>query len=117
MTDPGKDERTGGAGGGAEAKAREQLDRVLAEQVYAGSGYKPFAEMTVAEVEARATELREAAGTGPMAQRVAPIASVWKGLGEAMRREDAATVGDLDEATLLSRADRLWVIPPGGSFL
>ena len=94
----------------------EVLARVLAEQVYTGEAYKPFAEMTTAEVEARARELREAAGFGPT-QRVATVAAVWEGLAEAMDREGAATVGDLDRETLRSRADRLWVIPPGGSFL
>ena len=72
--------------------------------------------MTVSEVEARAQELRGAAGFGPT-QRVASVAAVWEGLAQAMRREGSATVGDLDEKTLLSRADRLWVVPPGGSFL
>lgn len=104
------------AGEAGDDKAREQLRRILAEQVYAGDGYKPFAEMTADEVEARAAELRSAAGFGPT-QRVASVAAVWKGLGEAMRREGAATVGDLEEETLLARADRLWVVPPGGSFL
>lgn len=99
-----------------DAEAREHLKRVLDEQVYAGEGYKPFAEMTAAEVEARAAELRGAAGFGPT-QRVASVAAVWEGLAEAMRREGAATVGDVCEETLLPRADRLWVIPPGGSLL
>jgi len=94
----------------------ERLDRVLAEQVYTGTAYKPFAEMTLAEVEARAAELEGAVGFGPT-QRVASVASVWKGLAEAMRRQPAATVGELDRADLLTRADRLWVVPPGGSFL
>lgn len=94
----------------------DALDRILAEPIYAGDAYKPFREMTVGEVEARAEELGGAGGFGPM-QRVASIASVWKGLGEAMRREEAATVADLDRETLRSRADRLWVVPPGGSFL
>jgi hypothetical protein len=92
------------------------LDRILAEQVYCGSGYKPFGEMTLAEVESRAAELRSAAGFGPT-ERVASVASVWEGLAEAMRRQPAATVADLERETLASRADRLWVVPPGGSFL
>lgn len=97
----------------------ETLDRILAEQIYAGDSYKPFREMTVAEVEARAVELAGVAGVAGASptQRVASVASVWKGLGEAMRREDAARVADLDRETLRSRAERLWVIPPGGSFL
>lgn len=95
----------------------DRLDRVLAEQIYAGDAYKPFAEMTLAEVEARASELRAAAGTGAMAARVGPVASTWEGLAGVMREQPAATVGELDRAALLSRADRLWVVPPGGSFL
>ena len=51
--------------------SESELDRILAEPVYSGSAYKPFAEMTAAEVEARAAELRNAAGFGPT-QRVAP---------------------------------------------
>lgn len=98
------------------ADSDEALDRILAEPVYTGDSYKPFREMTLAEVESRALELEGAAGFGPT-QRVASVASVWKGLGEAMRREDAATVEDLDRETLRARADRLWVVPPGGSFL
>ncbi|MDQ3102755.1 MAG: hypothetical protein M3Q53_02800 [Actinomycetota bacterium] len=94
----------------------EALDRILAERIYAGDAYKPFAEMTLAEVEARAEELRGAAGFGPT-QRVASVASVWKGLAEVMAREGAASVAELDRDSLRSRADRLWVVPPGGSFL
>lgn len=92
------------------------LERVLAERVFDGTDYRPFAELTAGQVRARATELREAAGFGPT-QRVASVAAVWEGLAEAMEREAAETVADLDEATLAARADRLWVIPPGGSFL
>lgn len=100
----------------SDADAEEALERILAESIYAGDAYKPFREMTVSEVEARAEELAGAAGFGPT-QRVASVAAVWKGLGEAMRRENAATVAELDRETLRSRADRLWVVPPGGSFL
>lgn len=98
------------------AAPEDPLDRILDEQIYCGDGYKPFREMTVDEVEARAAELAGAAGVSAM-QRIASIASVWKGLGEAMRSEDAATVADLDRETLRKRADRLHVVPPGGSYL
>lgn len=96
--------------------SNDELERILAESVYAGDAYKPFGELTLAEVEARAAELRGAVGFGPT-QRVAAVASVWKGLAEAMEREGAATVAELDREILRSRADRLWVVPPGGSFL
>lgn len=32
---------------GAGEEAGASLERILAEQVYAGSGYKPFSEMTL----------------------------------------------------------------------
>ncbi|MEO7197849.1 MAG: hypothetical protein ABIZ50_05190 [Solirubrobacterales bacterium] len=101
---------------GAQGPDDTALDRILAEQIYTGESYKPFGEMTLAEVKARAEELRGAAGFGPT-QKVASVAAVWKGLAEAMERESAATVAELDRETLRSRADRLWVVPPGGSFL
>lgn len=99
-------------------EAGDPLDRILAEQVYAGGEYKPFAELSLEEVEARAVELREAAqGPGPMQARVGPVAAVWEGLASVMREREAASVADLDREVLATRADRLWVVPPGGSFL
>ena len=59
----------------------------------------PSREMTVDEVEARAAELRGAAGFGPM-QRMAAVASVWEGLAAAMRTAGAGTVADLDRDEL-----------------
>lgn len=93
-----------------------EVDRILAEPVYDGRAYKPFGEMTVAEVEARAAELRAAAGFGPT-RRVAAVAGVWEGLAEVMRDAGAATVEGLGREELRARAGRLWVLPPGGSFL
>ena len=92
------------------------LDRILAEPVHTGSGYKPFREMSAAEVESRAEELAGAAEV-PAMQRMAAVASAWHGLAAAMRTAEAATVADIDRGELESRADRLHVIPPGGSFL
>ena len=88
----------------------------LAEMVFAGGVSKPFAELTADEVRARAQELRDAAGWGPTA-RVAPIAMAWGELGRFMDAQGAATVGDLDPAEVERRAQKLWVVPPGGSLL
>jgi hypothetical protein len=96
--------------------AGDELARILAEPVYDGAEYRPFGEMTIEQVRARAVELRDAAGFGPT-QRVAAVAAVWEGLAEAMGREGAVVVADLGKETLRSRADRLWVVPPGGSYL
>lgn len=93
------------------------LESILAEQVSCEGGYKPFGEMTLADVEARAAELKAAAEVGAMALRMAPVASAWRGLTEQMKREQVGVVRELDESGLAERAERLWVIPPGGSLL
>ena len=92
------------------------LEAVLAESVSAGGSNKPFGEMTRAEVDERAAELRLATGWGPMA-RVAPVARAWQELATAMKSGDAATVADLPEDYVLALAPKLWVVPPGGSLL
>ena len=93
------------------------LGEVLAEPVSCGGAYKPFGEMTLPEVEARAAELGRAAEVPAMAQRTAPVAAAWRGLAEEMARRGATSVSELDHGTVAERAERLWVIPPGGSLL
>ena len=88
----------------------------LSELVFAGGVNKPFAEMTADEVRARAQELRDAAGWGPTA-KVGPVAMAWGDLGRLMDEKGAATVGDLDPELVADRAQKLWVVPPGGSLL
>jgi hypothetical protein len=88
----------------------------LARPVYAGDGYKPFGEFTLAEVQARASELAAATGWGPTA-RVATVARGWADLARAMQTAQAATVGGLDPQTSAEFARRLWIVPPGGSLL
>jgi hypothetical protein len=89
---------------------------VLATRVHAGGGSKPFSELTLEEVKARADELRSAAGWGPTA-RVGPVAMAWGELARLMQAEGAAAVGDLDPAAVAQRAEKLWIVPPGGSLL
>jgi len=75
----------------------------------------PFGELTLAEVRDRAAELSAATGWGPTA-RVGPVARAWTELAERMEAVQAPTVGALgDEAVAM--AERLWVVPPGGSLL
>ena len=50
------------------ARATPDPEMVLAERVFAGGRSKPFAELTAAEVKARAAELRAATGSGPTAK-------------------------------------------------
>jgi hypothetical protein len=92
--------------------------RALAERVSVGEGrYKPFGEMTVGEVAARAAELSASTGLGHGASRIGAVAGAWTGLAKLMEERGAATVADLDPASVAERAERLWVVPPGGSLL
>jgi hypothetical protein len=91
-------------------------DGVLGEPVYAGGRSKPFGEMTAEEVRARAAELRAATGWGPTA-KVAGVAMAWAELSRLMDDAGADTVADLDRDAVAERAERLWVVPPGGSLL
>jgi hypothetical protein len=91
-------------------------DRVLAEPVYGGGRTKPFAEMTAGEVRDRAAELKAATGWGPTA-KVASVALAWGELARLMEQNGAGTVADLDRDAVAERAEKLWVVPPGGSLL
>jgi hypothetical protein len=91
-------------------------DRVLAEPVFGGGRTKPFAEMTAGEVRDRAAELKAATGWGPTA-KVASVALAWGELAKLMEQSGAGTVADLDRDAVAERAEKLWVVPPGGSLL
>ena len=77
---------------------------------------KPFGELTVDEVQARADELASAVGWGPTV-KVASVARRVVGARAAMSDEGARTVADLGEPAAAEFAERLWVVPPGGSLL
>jgi hypothetical protein len=98
------------------AHPRTDPEAILAEPVFAGGRTKPFAELTTAEVRARAEELRAATGWGPTA-KVGSVARAWSELARLMDETAAATVADLNPAAISERAQQLWVIPPGGSLL
>jgi hypothetical protein len=89
---------------------------VLDERVFAGGRTKRFGEMTADEVKARAAELKSTAGWGPTA-RVAAVAIAWAELARQMDTVGARTVAELDPQAVDERAERLWVVPPGGSLL
>ena len=91
-------------------------DRVLAERVFAGGRSKQFAELTADEVKERAAELKAATGWGPTA-KVGSVAMAWAELGRLMEHVQAETVGDLRPDAVAERAEKLWIIPPGGSLL
>jgi hypothetical protein len=91
-------------------------DDLFARPVHAGGADKRFGELTVGDVRAHAAELRSAAGWGPTA-RIATVAQAWRELAEHMAQAGAATVADLGPQTAAEFAERLWVLPPGGSLL
>jgi hypothetical protein len=88
----------------------------LARPVHAAGGDKPFGEFTLADVRARADELRAAIGWGPTT-RVASVARGWSELARAMQSAGSATVAELGPEVAGEFARRLWVVPPGGSLL
>jgi hypothetical protein len=91
-------------------------DDVLARPVHAGGADRRFGELTVEDVRGHAAELRSAAGWGPTA-RIATVAQAWRELADDMARAQAATVADLGPERAAEVAERLWVVPPGGSLL
>lgn len=84
--------------------------------VYATDGYKPFGEFTLADVQARASELRAATGFGPTA-KVAGVARAWADLARTMSASGATTVAHLEREKAAEFARRTWTVPPRGSLL
>jgi hypothetical protein len=91
-------------------------ESALERPVYAEGGDKPFGDFTLADVQARAAELKAATGWGPTA-RVAAVARAWTELGRTMTGAGAAVVRDLEPGVAEEFARKLWVVPPGGSLL
>jgi hypothetical protein len=88
------------------------VKQILATSVFIAGGNRPFGELTLEDVRARADELRAATGWGPTA-RVAPVARAWRELSLEMERAGAASVAELDPGVLVELARQLWVVLPG----
>ena len=82
-----------------------------ATPVHVASGNRPFGELTLDDVKERARELGSVGTFGPL-QRVRPVARGWSELAAEMESRQIASVGELDEETLLDYAERLWVVAP-----
>jgi hypothetical protein len=91
-------------------------DDVLARPVHAGGADRRFGELSVDDVRGHAAELRSAAGWGPTA-RIATVAQAWRELAQEMAQAGAGTVADLGAQRAAALAERLWIVPPGGSLL
>ncbi len=91
--------------------------QILETKVSLGeAGSKPFGELTAEDVGAHGDRLAEASGWGTE-KRVAPVANAWRTLAKLMGRDGVATVADLDPETVAKQAEKLWIVPPGGSLL
>jgi hypothetical protein len=91
-------------------------DSILTTTIYVDGANRPFGELTLNQVRARADELKAAIGWGPTA-RVAPVARAWRELAMALEQAGVATVAGLGPEQLSALAPKLWVVPPGGSLL
>ncbi len=100
----------------SEAPDPERLAAALRAEVHQGERYVPFGELTLTEAEGRAETIGSAGAWGPLA-RAAKVARAWSDLAAQMRERDAATVGELDPATVVRFAEYLWVIPPKGGMI
>lgn len=94
------------------ADAPEHVRQALATSVFIRGANRPFGELTVDDVRARADELRAATGWGPTA-RVAPVARAWRELAIAMDRDGADSVAELDPELVATLAPQLWIVMPG----
>jgi formylglycine-generating enzyme required for sulfatase activity len=92
------------------------LERIVERGVFVRGANRPFGELTVEDVLARADELRAATGWGPTV-RVAPVALAWRELAMAMQRTGSASVGEVEPEVLIELAQRLWVVLPGGPMM
>ncbi|MDP9228514.1 MAG: hypothetical protein M3M99_05605 [Actinomycetota bacterium] len=92
---------------------REQL---LSSPISIGGEKKAFGEITSDDAEQLAAQFKELVGFGPT-MRVQQVAMAWKEVGVQLRKQEAATVADLDEETIAKSAQRVWVEMPSGGGL
>jgi len=88
-----------------------RVSEARATPVHVASGSRPFAELTLDDVKQQASDLSSVGTFGPL-QRVRPVARAWSELAAEMESRRAASVGELDDRTVLGYAERLWVVSP-----
>ena len=88
-----------------------RVEQALRGSVHVAGGYRPFAELTAADAHAQAAELNEVGSWGPM-RRIVPVARAWEELAALLDERQAARVADLDGASVVAYAERLWVLAP-----
>ena len=82
-----------------------------ARTVHIGDADVPFGDITPEQARAQAAELRSAGSFGPL-QRVVKVARAWGERAGVAEAAGAATVGELDDETVVLWAERVWVLAP-----
>ena len=90
-------------------------ERALTQKISIGGETKVFGDLTAAELHSRGEELSESSGLGHGGGRIAGVAMNWRSFAKILERAGAERVSDLDDATVNEYAEKLWVVPPGGS--
>ena len=94
----------------------ERVRAALEFQIHQGDRYVPFGDITPDAARDQAERLANVGTWGPL-QRVAKVAHSWKLLAAQMERDGATTVRDLEPATVVDHAERVWVTPPEGGLV
>jgi hypothetical protein len=94
----------------------KRVRAALEFQIHQGDRYVPFGDITPDAAREQAERLGNIGTWGPL-QRVAKVAQAWKLLAAQMERDGAATVRELEPATVVDHAERVWVTPPEGGLV
>jgi hypothetical protein len=92
------------------------MEEARTRTVHIGDADRPFGEVTAEDARAQSAELKEAGSFGPL-QRVAKVALAWSELAAVIEGAGVATVGELDDETVVQWAERVWVIAPEGGMI
>ncbi len=99
-----------------EQAIEETAKRALAKVIPVGDGKRAFGEVGAGDARRQGERLAELTSFGPT-QRVRPVARGWKELADELEARSAEAVADLDPETIVTYAQRLWIIPPPTSQL
>ncbi len=95
----------------AKQPSPDRVQEARTRTVHIGDEDRPFGEVTADEARTQSAELKKAGGFGPL-QRVVKVARAWAELAAVIEQAGVATVGDLDDETVVLWAERVWVIAP-----
>ena len=91
------------------------MDDPLQRKVFVDGAYKPFGELTSEDARKLAAGLRGVSGGG-LEAKVMPVLTAWTELSRLLD-SPTAKVADLDPDVAGAIAERVWVVPPGGTLL